>query len=168
MSGWRPVRWAAVVAALWFGGGGGGRALAVSGVERSPVVSSGGHSRGMCFLSGIERGGPPAPGQPPPPVGIIDPGGRCPTSAKHHPHLCLRANAAVLVTVPAQAKELDFTFTPPRRGGVGGQAAPTDASRLLWRFRAPGRRRLVGVLGLGVIYGDGSSFNWSLSICAHK
>jgi hypothetical protein len=159
-----------VLAASLFGAGGVGRALAVSEsvLMRSPVVTSGGHSRGMCFAAALQRGGPSAPGQPPPADVVIDGGvPPCPTRAiKHHLHLCLRGHAAILVTVPAQAKELDFIFESPRGAGVRRKATSIEASGLSWRFGAPARRRLVGVLGLDVIYEDGSSAGWTLPICA--
>jgi hypothetical protein len=168
----KRVQWAEVLAALWFGAGGAVPALAVpeSVLVRSPVVTSDGHSRGMCFAAALQRGGPTAPGQPPPADVVIDGDvPPCPTRAiKHHLHLCLRGHAAIIVTVPAQAKELDFTFESPRGAGVRRKTTSTDASGLSWRFRAPGRRRLVGVLGLDVIYEDGSSAGWSLPICARR
>lgn len=161
---------AGLVIAVCLGAGAGANALAVSDavLEQTPLLMSGGQTRGMCFGSASKPEGPVVPGQPPPAREIIDGGvPPCPTTAKHHTHLCLRGHVKIVATVAAQAKELDFIFYGPGRRGVQHKAAPADGSGVSWQFRAPGHRNLNGMLNVQVIYPDTSVSGWSLPICRH-
>jgi hypothetical protein len=120
----------------------------------------------MCFGSATKPEGPIVPGQPPPAREIIEGGyPPCPTTARHHPHLCLRAHGKIVATVPARARELDYIFYRPGSPGVQQKAAPVDASGLVWQFHAPGGRRLAGMLSVQVNYPDASVSGWGLPIC---